>query len=258
MLGKLIKHDFKDLSAYYMPLLLGFVGISVIFLLFFSIMIRSVSTITAVLGVVSTVAYIIGLASVALIAVWILIYFFYRITVSDEGYLAMTLPVKASEHIGALVIAGAAWMAITFIIYALSLAGVFLLSSRTLDLNLSWNDIKLYMNYAGLSLGNEFEIGVPFIIVTALRLLVYLFTCGLLPFLAIALGQMMKQHKIFFSVLFYIIVNMVVSSVTALILNQTTSLTVTLQMAINLAITIILSIIYFLVTDYILENKLNL
>ncbi|MGX8715082.1 MAG: hypothetical protein ACSW8A_04965 [Lachnospiraceae bacterium] len=258
MLKKLIKHDFKDLAAYYMPLLLGFIGISVIFLIFFNIMLRSENSITAVLGLISMVAYIIGLAAVALLSVWIIVYSFYKITVSDEGYLAMTLPVKPSEHIGALMIAGAIWMAITIAIYLLSLSAVFLISKRTLNLNLSWNDIKLYLNYAGLSMGREFELSAPVIILTVLRGLVYLFTCGLLPFLAIALGQMTKQHKIFFAVLFYMGINMVVSTITALIVEQATSLTFTLQVAINLAISIIVSIIYFLVTDYILENKLNL
>lgn len=104
MLGKVFKHEMKSTSRLFLPLMIGFIAITLLCKFTFE------TSYSAILGnnrlmetitVIFFVLYFIYIIALFVMTSVFIVMHFYKTMVSDQGYLTNTLPVKMSTLINA-------------------------------------------------------------------------------------------------------------------------------------------------------------
>jgi hypothetical protein len=221
MLGKLIKHDFKSLSRILLPAQLAILGATILgtlgFALNYKAGLESFWDNSAALGLIRVLTIVLcSLLVLAIIAAAVLIFFiifqrFYKNLISDEGYLTFTLPVTTAEILWSKLITAVLWMLISTAVVILSL-NIFILfgtSSRTL-LNLE------FYRQAGQFFGEIVRVLGGRLLWPVLELLLFTLVATVFQILHIYLsliigGVVSHKHKLLAGIGFYFAINIGVS-----------------------------------------------
>ncbi|MBC2578051.1 hypothetical protein HLB30_05895 [Peptostreptococcus russellii] len=269
MLGKLIKHEFKACSRYFLPI---YVALLLVFLLNgFTVPKTSDSVISLIM--------IILLTSVTLLFMFINIYVtvkrFSSSVYGEEGYLTNTLPVTSNQIIAS--------KAITILIYSflstivLGLAILLLLTPNLSKINIL--NFSQFINDA-MKVISSSEINVTLTIINfILVFIVSTVSATIFIYFSISVAHLKQciNHKYIYGFVTYFVLSAVESGVSNLILNHTVGKTppsvatndpVIIINAVNTffnstfllssVISLIFTILAWIAIDYMMKNKLNL
>lgn len=189
---------------------------------------------------------------------------FYRNLVGKEAYLMLALPAYASDHVIAKLVTWTVWLIFALVNIVVSVVVVLwgILGSR------EWSNIDWTMVWAGVRASlNQYTMFSSQVVPLACALLVLaLCSVFLMPYLAIALGQLSTKNHVLMSVVAYIGIYLTVTCVNAI---WATPLLVTAvvgaqanqlvaYLGASLLAQMIYAVIYFAGTVYLFTKKVNL
>lgn len=261
MLGKLLKYEWKATAKIFVPLYIASFIITVLTRIFTSLPMFK-SGVLSLFSNMFTLFFIFMSIALFVVAFVAVIYRFYKNMLTDEGYLMHTLPVTPAQHILAKGIVSFCWVALSFIVFFLSLF-ILLITPE------GWNHLVevfrelpvLILNYNMLPLP---ALIIEFIFILIASLIYYI----LFVYASFAIGQLFTNRKLIGAFAAAIILNVVsqVISFAAFIpfintqINGVNDVYRAVQpiMLMSMALVIIQSVAYFIITRYVLKKKLNL
>lgn len=259
MLSKLIKHEFRATAKLLLPVYL----IVLVFTILDGIVINLhlFKGVFEFISVFITVFYVISLFAVGIVTLLLIIYRFYKNLMTDEGYLMFTLPVKPSSLINSKLIVSAVWSLASCLLIIVSLFLVFAPENAA--------TIRDTFSTAVNSFGSAFGTkGILIIIEAVLIILISAFYSPLLIYASIALGQLLKGHKVIGAFAAYIVLStvlqIVMTTIFALLgfavsnnIDNLNNIPFVLLPACIVFISIF-SIVFYWITNFMFTRKLNL
>ncbi len=264
MLRKLLRYEIKATGRWFIPLYLAliiFAGINRIFGLIRIEPIQN-SMFASITAGISMTVYVTLMIGTLVMTLVVLIQRFYKNLLGDEGYLMFTLPVPSWKHILNKLFSSMVWVIFSGIVALLSIFILILNGDTWRELI---RDISMGLKEMETFLGKGiYLIGFEAILLSLLAL-----ASGILMiYAAIALGHLFNKHKLLASFGMYIVLGIISESITAfyaVLIDRfdwfSHSATFADIQSILLFIFIPLALStagYFILTQYILKNKLNL
>lgn len=263
MLGKLIKHDIKEMANWYLPLYLLYAGIAVAFIIMLQIVIRNPALTEnedALFGNVFgalTIAFILAVVALLLLNILITVYYFYRKFVSEEAYLTMTLPVEPWEHILSKMLSSAVWQLITWILFILSMGLLLLTSGAAEELALGVDE-QLTLKTVWIQVSHEIGLNIGSIFLGIVYGILSFITSPLKYYASISLGQLFQKRKVLMAVVAYVAISIATATVTSSSMLGLFTDSLVGILAISIVEVLIASVVYFAISVYFLGKRLNL
>lgn len=215
MLGKLVKHEFKDTMRLFLPMF-GFIAVLTPI---FSFMMRigsnynetaeNSSALDIVFG--SGIAgYLLLLFALLIITQVLIVIRFYRTMVSTEAYLTFTLPAKTGSILFSKWIVSMVWYVISFIIAAASVLAVLLIATP-----LTFGDISDAISFVTKYV--EIDEFITLILFGLMMLCSTSLTI-LRMYVSVMIGQLAKTHRIALSIGIYLALSQGLSVVLSLLM----------------------------------------
>lgn len=275
MVNKLFKHEMSALARMLIPVNLVCLALSLMFRLTYFIQDKFIDN--SVFGTLSSLLltfFILSVLAVFFVSYAMIIVRFYKHLLSSEGYLSMTLPVKPSSHIITKTVCGMIFMIISAIV-VIGSAMIAASSSNVFPYIMSdlWKGVKMLANDAGPSIVTQIIIEIVLIMFFSLV------NSILMPYAAMALGQCARKRKVGMSIAWYFIISFVLN----IIRNVVTLVTMSfigsfniedagttyigdiirvsgghIMLIENILFTAVTAIVFYIITHYVLKNKLNL
>jgi len=250
MLGKLLKYELKANAGIFLPMY----ATMIIVALFTNFSILTQWEHGAVIGGIVVFGLMVAIAVLTLIFI---IQRFHNNLLGDEGYLMFTLPVNIPSLTASKLLAAAIWICAGVIT---GLIACFCLSLNMYGLDLwqkLWQSLPAYLVDVGV--GDVF-----FVIGSILMLLFSVLNFILMIYTALSIGQLPRfaKHRLFFSFLAFIVITIILQIIGSIIgINVdwpqgTNAFAHTLPWV--LISQVILGACLMLITNYLLDKKLNL
>jgi len=263
MLNKLFKYEIKATARIFIPLYITLIIFSIINKIFNTFPLESGINIKGLFGIIRLFIYFGLVIGIQVITLVVQIQRFYKSLLGDEGYLMFTLPVKPWQHILSKLFTSMIWITLSGLSTVLSI------------LIIMPNDAFIDLTKAipqGMSeVSHLFGSGTFLIIIEAIIFSILCMATGtLMIYAAIALGHLVKKHKILASFGMYLGLNTGAQSIMiifmivigSLYLKNFSNLSIHIQIQTfllsSLAYFSIIIAGLFILTKYILDNKLNL
>lgn len=205
MLGKLIKHEFKETYKLFGILYGAFILLTLISR--FSLILPFDNIISEVIGVFLNIVYFISIFGLSLAVTIIVMIRFYHKMMKDEAYLTHTIPVKTWEHIVAKITTYSVWMILSVIMMIASLALYFVGTEE-------FGDIMEIIEKA-VGVVGDYPVLISSIVIGIVLCILQAFANLLMYSAALSLGQMFRKHKIAGAVMFYFVLNYGLSMVSS-------------------------------------------
>ncbi|MGI6623068.1 MAG: hypothetical protein ACOX4T_08015 [Acetivibrionales bacterium] len=279
MLGKLIKYEIKATSRIFLPLYL----VLILFAVINYFMALGSGNFTLPKFITLTL-YILILVGMFVVSFVVMLQRFYKNLLSEEGYLMFTLPVQPWKHIICKLIVSSIWTILSVIIAVISILIIALQEVALTDI---FNEISKIWSMMYQALGNKIYLYVIQFVTGAI---VSLATSTLIIYAAMAIGHLSNNHKILASIGSYLglyTLSQIVASIIFLLplfQSQNTHYNINdmnLQLTGNqyanlyinimgfrqmlprfmwgaIALSAVLGAAYFIITDQILNKRLNL
>ncbi len=272
MFGKLCKYEWRYMLRIFLPMWALVLVLSVVNR--FTLYIDSTSPLSSKIVTLALLALVFACGALGIVAIVMIVQRFYQGLLKDEGYLMFTLPVKSGMLINAKGVTAVLLLAITGIVGAL----VFVIIGTRL---VTWEEIQNTFGYLIESL-NRYHIS-GFTVFMAVLWGVIAGLMGIAAqlyqiYLAIAIGQLGKKHRVALAVISYLGINILLSWLTAWVayftgrsevLNdwlhtwdfnnfaESFKFMVGVE-ALSAVVAFLLTLVFFFLTRYILEKHLNL
>lgn len=291
MLGKLIKHDFNSLSRVLLPTQLAVIGATIIATAGFAFNMRtnmmasmqgaSAQFLRFATGFISGMMLIAIMASALLIA-FIIFQRFYKNFMCDEGYLTFTLPVTVNQLLWSKLITAMLWTIISGLVIFLCV-NIFIIFGTSRE---HFANFEIYRQFGEAmravfgSLGGKLVLPcIEFVIFIVISLVF-----GLLHiYLSLIIGGVVSQkHKLLAGIGFYFAINIgvgILASLGQFIISGNMVQNFDLMpsgpihpaeafsmvfnasqpfIIYNIILTAVLAVGFFVLSHYLLKNKLNL
>lgn len=267
MLIKLLKKDLRATSRAFLPLILGFVFVSILAKVFFEIILASTpyggysetSQVMTIFSILIFMLYIFYIIVYYVMTYVFIVFDFYKTIVGDHGYLTHTLPVKTGTIINSKLIIAIFWQCLTGLLIFLSF---FLFAVGHIDHFIMQDFLVEFHDIVGVSFNQYLIFIVGCMIAGA-------FSSPLMFYVSIAIGHLFGKHKILGAILSYFGIYTVLQIVSVIILaglGFTVSLTATTVnstfftsiMWFAVILSLMTSIIFYFITNFVLSRKLNL
>ncbi len=276
MLTKLIKKDFQATARTFLPMILGFVIVSILAKILFEVGIMSalyndsyVSD-TNEFMVVSSVIFL-ALYFIYIVAFFIMTYVFlvsdfYKTMVGEQAYLTHTLPVKANTLIVSKLIIAIFWQLVVYLLVFLSFL-LFLIGHMP---QIPWPELLTDFNMTlGMTTGEYAAYMIVCIIIGT-------FSSPLMFYASIAIGHLFGKHKIMGAILSYLGIYTVMQIICTVVMvafgySFTSTLIRTNAVTTNfyssffssymwfaIIFSIVTSVIFYFITNFVMSKKLNL
>lgn len=215
MLGKLVKHEFKDTMRLFLPMF-GFIAVLTPI---FSLMMRIGSNYnetaedSSALDIVfgsGIAGYLLLLFALLIITQVLIVIRFYRTMVSTEAYLTFTLPAKTGSILFSKWIVSMVWYVISFIIAAVSVLAVLLIATP-----LTFGDISDAISFVTKYV--EIDDFITLILFGLMMLCSTSLTI-LRMYVSVMIGQLAKTHRIALSIGIYLALSQGLSVVLSLLM----------------------------------------
>ena len=267
MLGKLLKHEWKEISVIPCVLSVVLLVLSVISGFSFLGIREGAADVSRFMTFMLWLLFYFALIAVSLgITIYMAVHF-YKTMYTDEGYLTHTLPVSGRELLWSKLIPMAAWSLLTMLVVALAVlifGGMgMLFAGREGIVAVIWEEIHELIRQMQLMGGSSLT---AFIISMVYIMIVGIFNGPMMLAASIAIGQLVGKHRILGSIGAYFGIMTVFQIVSQVVFfsimigfegdNPLPLLTGTYFGigTVSLGITVLL---YF-VTEYLVTKKLNL
>lgn len=257
MLGKLMKYEFKSTGRIYLPLFAALLIVS----FFNRIFIVLNLSVPKIIG--STVSgFMMG--AVLVIALILTIQRFSKNLLSREGYLMFTLPVSTDSLIWSKLLVASVWT-IACCLVVLAAVAIMAVTGQTFEsLRQSISEFFRSLSHFGVN-------GALAAVESIIAAVATLFTAILMLYVCMAMSLLVNRHRVGFAFLIYIIISVIgqtIIGVFATSVDYSSFITYIqglsgfgqFQMGYGiyfLSVSIV-GIIFYIVTRYMLKNKLNL
>ncbi|MFC3931776.1 hypothetical protein ACVR0S_02455 [Streptococcus dentapri] len=239
MLAKLFKYEFKTIGNWYLAINALILLFSLITAVFTAMLPFKPGELTLNLLVLAGLALITGQFLATLI---LIIRRFYTNLLGREGYLTLTLPVTCHQLIISKLLVASILTIVNYLI--LAIGGLIIWSGlkfnpsllHTITITSDFNNILYFLSY--------FFIGTISSILDI--------------YLAIAIGQLFRNHRISMAIVSYIIITALIFIMEPIFGLNNPSPDIDSNMPKLLAIDILFSIINYSGTHYIIKNKLDI
>ncbi|MBN1054306.1 ABC transporter permease [Clostridium botulinum] len=269
MLRKLMKYETKATGRTLLPLyaaLLIFALINKIFMNNdFSVI--NTDTLGGIPAFLSVFAYGCTMAAVFIVTFFIIVQRFYKNILGDEGYLMNTLPVAPWQNIFSKLLIAVMWTIVSGIVAILSVL-ILAFNSNALnpnffkDLCTAFSSIYQYWGISG------YMVGLEFIIAALIQMAMGI----IMIYASISIGHLFNKRKILSSFGAFIVLNLIMNTILSTLAITFSDKVSNYMISWNIssinqfhgvfisaiAINAIFFICYFLITNYIIKNKLNL
>ena len=261
MLKKLMKYEFRATGRVFLPLFAALIILAGVNRLLMSLGLQTPGTI----GIVISVILIVGIFVLTII---LTIQRFRQNLLSNEGHLMMTLPVKTDSLILSKLFVSAVWAVASFIIAILAIT----IMAATKDF---WNEISYALRWFGENLAitppRTIAYTLEVIIIVAVMVLLW----ALILYACMSLSMLVNKRRGLFTFGAFIVITTAMQIVMAVISSILGALNVIselerafgpvntfggsqLAMVSALVCQLILCAIFYIITRYMLKNKLNL
>lgn len=275
MLGKLIKYELKSTGRLFLPFYAAVLVLSILNrVLFVALDNMKFMEIPRFITMSTYVVLIIGTFVMTYV---VMMQRFYKNLLGEEGYLSMTLPVTATQHIISKSITAFIWIVSTVIVTFISIFAMLPDYSFI-------GEIMSGYSTAAAEFAAFTNISLTFTLLLAFLLaLVSLLASILMIYTAISFGQLANKHRVMMSFVSYIGIYAIIQTINVSLigvfsfginkwLEQATHSfgigdagmvsipgnTIVLVLAGGVALELIYCAAYFFITKYVLEKKLNL
>ena len=256
MLGKLLKHEFIATGRTLLPIYVGSVVLAGLLRVSMEVQQGSGTMLSGLLGLM----YSLLLMAVIVVTIVIIIKRFWDNLLGEEGYLSLTLPVSATQHILAKSLAASVWTFLSAVVMVLSILIVVLNGDTVVTINSIWNSLSPVLQSSELA-------GVKVII--CVNYVVQLFIRPIFFYCAMAFGQSFMNHKGLMSVAIYFAISMIMSMINncfTIMFANTSTLNNAADVAnyasvttlLGMIVSIIVGAVCFYITKYFLTKRLNL
>lgn len=267
MLTKLLKYEFKATARTYGTIYLALLFVAG--LLGFTFRVENDFTESRVFDVLFTLY---DLLAVALVVVTIItvIHRFTRNLLGREGYLMHTLPVTEAQLVGSKLISSAVWLLASAVVGVVSLVVMFCVGADFTQLDLS----NLLDDWAALRTSFEGDL-LAILLWTALLCYARMLCTMLCIYAACMVGHLFRAHNGVASVgAFFLMswgqgrvenllnaggfVRILMGSAGGTIVSEAANHSTLIFFAASFAITAVFGAVYFILTCWLMKNKLNL
>ena len=267
MLKNLLKYEFKATARTYGTIYLALLFVAG--LLGFTFRVENDFTESRVFDVLFTLY---DLLAVALVVVTIItvIHRFTRNLLGREGYLMHTLPVTEAQLVGSKLISSAVWLLASAVVGVVSLVVMFCVGADFTELNFS----NLWDDWAALRMSFEGDL-LAILLWTALLCYARMLCTMLCIYAACMVGHLFRAHNGVASVgAFFLMswgqgrvenllnaggfVRILMGSAGDTIVSEAANHSTLIFFAASFAITAVFGAVYFILTCWLMKNKLNL
>ncbi|WP_244834178.1 ABC transporter permease [Clostridium sp. BJN0001] len=274
MLKNLIKYEFKATGRLLIPAYIALIVLAFLnkFLISYQLVESIMHSYTAIIQVITMSAYVGTMVTTIVITLLIIIQRFYKNLLGNQGYLMNTLPVKTWHNITAKLIVSSIWTIASGFVAIIS---VLLMFSNFSDFGWHVRNFFTSVSYALEEVYLHVGINMFFYFAEALILFIIVVASSILRiYSAIAIGHLVS-HKIIasfgayiglgFIFYIYLFISQIIGifdenisdNISIFIKNNPNTSAHIILWGIILAIGIVTAI-YWIITNYILKNKLNL
>ena len=278
MLGKLFKHDMRQISKIMLPFMILVFGTTILgtAALKFAGEINYYFEDNISRNLLGSSLYLIfGFSVVALFAYMVLdiilaVSRYYKNFFSDEGYLTFTLPVKSSTLIFSKLWATFSWSIISAVVAIACILIYLTFGAAPVGKAINvvfWQWLKDVL-VSLIRFFSDFNVSEAFIVVEAVALGLVSAIQGILAlFLPITIGSIIAQkHKILASIGFYFLIHIAVSVVTTIVttfilavnLHDSADLFIHIYFISRIFVYATVMVTEFLITNYLIKKKMNL
>ncbi|WP_302629709.1 hypothetical protein [uncultured Eubacterium sp.] len=265
MLGKLIKHEFKDTAKNFcaMYLIVLLIGVVLKVAIEIEVSFKIDNIILDIVSLIMVTAFVLGILAIMFGTIILILKRFYDNVVKDEGYLTFTLPVSTGKIIATKALVSYLWIIISGVaivaMILLMLAGhgeVFTIIQKTIGETVD------EINKAGLWSG---------VILLIFVILVSLYSYISVGYACFSVGQTWNKNKLLGAVITYVVIYFVtqIISVVAMVVIFGSNMTVLddvvmvdksfdYLMIFSLVLTVIKCVVCDIITHVVLRKKLNL
>lgn len=264
MLSKLLKKDLQATARTFLPLILGFVLISILAKISFEVIYMSAhqttsaNTVLSILVTLVIVLYVLYAFACFIMTYIFIVSDFYKTMVSNQGYLTHTLPVKTSTILNSKLIIAFLWQIIIFVLVTLSILLFFV---GHIDSSFQYAIID-FNNSVGIDIGQFLGFITACMVIGAI-------SSPLMFYASIAIGHLFGSHKVLGAILAYFVIYTIIQIISVIVLvalgwsslyvpTPTDPLLFRSIMWFTIIFSFIISIIFYIVTNYVLSKKLNL
>lgn len=270
MLNKLLKYEFRATGRMFLPAYGLLIVMAVIQRIMIELNIYSSQNISVnILSVIIPAIFVSAIVAVFVITLVAMIDRFYKNLLGREGYLMFTLPVSVAQLMWSKIVVVVIWSILSLVAGILAFLIVF---SEPQFFNQFFYELRMFTSKLnGLGTGNVIAYSIEAIIFMISSLVAFVF----MIYLCLSIGQLSDKHKGLCAFGAFIGINIVLNNIIAAILsgifrhidlggidNLISSMTYIGQIHVSILTGILAMVIqaaiYFLVTRYILTNKLNL
>lgn len=270
MLRKLLKYDFRALNRFLVIIHIILLALALLGRIALQASVISLGEIgiAGTFGIFLIIVYVVMILAAIFVTQILVAVWFYRNLYSDEGYLTHTLPVSEGELLTSKVIAGSAWLFVDQLLVAASL-GILLLFRPMVDLAVQNKSMILQV----LDLPEGLSLGAAALWILVLSLAASLQGVALM-YLAVAVGQLFENHRVWAAVVAYGILNSVRNALgsaagfgTGVLSSADNSLVQLLfggnagglaAAAVSILLSLLIAAVGFGVTWHLMRTKLNL
>jgi hypothetical protein len=266
MLGKLMKYEIKATGRTLIPLYIALLAFAIINKIFIGTgLSHKLEGFGSIPFILSIFGYGCTMAAVFIVTFFVIIQRFYKNLLGDEGYLMNTLPVTTIINITSKISIATFWNIISGFIAVLS---IIIMAFNADAFGRFFHEFfqAFSDSYA------QFGIQVYIVIMEAIvAILVQLIKSIAMIYASISIGHLFSKHRILSSFGAFIVLNLITtaissalgiafsySNLTTIFDNITSSLKIHLFLGFLILFNLVFFIFYFIITNYILKNKLNL
>jgi hypothetical protein len=257
MLGKLMKYEFRATGRVFLPLFGALLVVSIISRILISLRFQAPSVIGIALSVILIVA-------VFVITLIITLQRFYKNLLTNEGYLMFTLPVSTDRLIWSKLIVASVWNILSIVIVFIAIGIMAITEFNLADALRCFSEL---LDSVGIYGGTLAAFIVEFIVLCLTSLL-----SGILTFYAcMSVSLLMNKHRVLFSFVAFLVFNTVgqillgigAAAVLATKLPETfMSWDLFTQIHVGqlsmIALNVVVGVVFYILSRYMLKNKLNL
>jgi hypothetical protein len=263
MLSKLLKYEFKATARIFLPMYALLVVFALLNKLFMSIN----SEFFDIPKVIAMSVFVIIIVGICVMTLVVTIQRFNKNLLTDEGYLSFTLPVKAHTHIDCKIIVTMVW----YILSALAAALAILVLAINQD---TIADFQRFFIELGNGLREAGPQSIVLIVEMILTALLSVYASTIQIYASITVGNLSSKHKMLAGIGAYLGFGMIEQIIASIFmsfngdnlrklfdhLNTTPRIVygVEIAMLIMIIYFVVFSVAYYILTNWLLKNKLNL
>ena len=265
MLGKLIKHEFKDTAKNFCAMYLIVLLIGVVFKVAIEIEVsfKIDNIILDIVSLIMVTAFVLGILAIMFGTIILILKRFYDNVVKDEGYLTFTLPVSTGKIIAAKALVSYLWIIISGL--AILVMGLLMFVGHIdafIIIKKGIVETCDKISNAGLWSG---------VILLIIVILVSLYSYISVGYACFSVGQTWNKNKLLGAVITYVVIYFVtqIISVAAMVVIFGSNMTMlddvqmvdksfNYLMIFSLVLTVIKCVVCDIITHVVLRKKLNL